>query len=76
MIIGVAIFAFDASYVIMGIRESMKKPEHFVSKVLSVTTCLVGIMYLLIACTSVLAKGHDMEEIVLFAFDGTYFTIL
>lgn len=58
LVIGVGLFSFDSSYVLMGIRDSLKKPSDFIPKVLSRSIIVVAILYILFACSSVLAKGH------------------
>lgn len=71
--IGVGLYAFDGIYVILGVRDSLKKPEQFTTRVLNVTNLIVAIFYIVFSCTSVMAKGHDMDEIMLFALTDHWY---
>lgn len=44
---------------------------------MNITNFVVALFYVIFACTGVLAKGQDMEEIFLFSLDDNwYVTIL
>lgn len=72
--IGVGLYAFDGINVIMGVRDSLKKPEDFVSRVLNVTNMLVAVLYVVFSVIGALAKGGDgMEEIILFDMPDSWY---